>query len=133
MLAAWTRRRSFVAFALLFLGTSMGFPFALPFWALGIWLIFRVFKWQKELTAMTGAAGGPTDPDPAPRGGADAAWPADGPRPRPAGGPGPNASGARRGRGARGKKQPEPAGPRRTSATRRPKPDPAAAPGRRPS
>jgi hypothetical protein len=51
--AVWSRRRSFVAFALLFLGTAMGFPFALPFWALGVWLIFRVFKWQKELTAMT--------------------------------------------------------------------------------
>lgn len=56
LLAAWTRRRSFVAFALLFLGTSLGFPFALPFWALGVWFIFRVFKWQKELSAMTGGA-----------------------------------------------------------------------------
>jgi hypothetical protein len=55
--AAWTRRRSFVAFALLFLGTSMagGLLFALPFWALGVWLIFRVFRWQKELAALTGS------------------------------------------------------------------------------
>ncbi len=55
VLAAWNRRRSFVAFALLFLGTSMGFPFALPFWALGVWMIFRVLKWQRELAAMTGS------------------------------------------------------------------------------
>jgi hypothetical protein len=55
-LAAWKRRRSFVAFALLFLGTSMGFLFALPFWALGIWLIFRVLKWQRELASMTGSS-----------------------------------------------------------------------------
>jgi len=54
VLAAWKRRRSFVAFALLFLGTSMGGIFALPFWAVGIWLIFRVLKWQRELAAMTG-------------------------------------------------------------------------------
>jgi hypothetical protein len=54
LLATWNRRRSFVAFALLFLGTSMGFPFALPFWALGVWMIFRVLKWQKELAALTG-------------------------------------------------------------------------------
>jgi hypothetical protein len=66
-LAAWTRRRSFVAFALLFLGTSMaaGILFALPFWALGVWLIFRVLKWQKELATMTGgqsrARTGPAD------------------------------------------------------------------------
>jgi hypothetical protein len=63
-LAAWTRRRSFVAFALLFLGTSMGFPFALPFWVLGVWLIFRVFKWQKELTAMTRGTAATRAPSP---------------------------------------------------------------------
>jgi hypothetical protein len=32
----------------------MGGLFALPFWALGIWMIFRVLKWQKELATMTG-------------------------------------------------------------------------------
>ena len=60
-LAAWKRRRSFVAFALLILGTSMtpGALFALPFWALGIWMIFRVLKWQKELAALTGGQARP--------------------------------------------------------------------------
>ncbi len=44
-----TRRRSLVGFALLFLGTSMGSPlFALPFWALGGYLIWRVFKYQRR-------------------------------------------------------------------------------------
>ena len=66
-LAAWNRRRSFVAFALLFLGTSMGFPFALPFWALGVWMIFRVLKWQRELATLTGSPVR-TRPDPAVRG-----------------------------------------------------------------
>ncbi len=55
--AAYTRRRSFVGFALLFLGTSLGLPFALPFWALGAWLIWRVFKYQRELTALGGTVG----------------------------------------------------------------------------
>lgn len=54
LLAAYSRRRSFVGFALLFLGTSLGLPFALPFWGLGAWLIWRVFKYQKELTALGG-------------------------------------------------------------------------------
>jgi len=49
---AFTRRRSLIGFALLFLGTAMGSPlFALPFWALGGYLIWRVFKYQKVLTA----------------------------------------------------------------------------------
>jgi len=52
VLSTWKRRRSFVAFALLLLGTAMGnFLFALPFWALALWMIFRVMKWQKELAA----------------------------------------------------------------------------------
>ncbi len=51
-LTSYSRRRSLVAFALLFLGTAMGNPlFALPFWALGGWMIWRVFRYQKELTA----------------------------------------------------------------------------------
>jgi hypothetical protein len=63
-LAALSRRRSFLGFALLFLGTSFGSPIvALPFWFVGGWLIWRAFKWQKELAAITGsdrraAAGG---------------------------------------------------------------------------
>jgi hypothetical protein len=53
--SALTRRRSFIGFALLFLGTSMGSPlFALPFWALGGYLIWRVFKYQRALTAKRG-------------------------------------------------------------------------------
>jgi hypothetical protein len=50
--AALSRRRSLIGFALLFLGTSMGSPlFALPFWALGGYLIWRVFKYQRALNA----------------------------------------------------------------------------------
>jgi hypothetical protein len=51
---AFTRRRSLVAFALLFLGTAEGFPFALLFWGLGGWMIWRVFRFQKLLTAKGG-------------------------------------------------------------------------------
>jgi hypothetical protein len=50
-IVARTRRRSLVAFALLFLGTAEGFPFALLFWGLGGWMIWRVFRYQKALTA----------------------------------------------------------------------------------
>jgi hypothetical protein len=56
--AALTRRRSFVGFALLFLGTAMGAPlFALPFWGLGGYLIWRVFKFQKALSARNATSG----------------------------------------------------------------------------
>jgi hypothetical protein len=103
-LAAWKRRRSFVAFALLLLGTSMtpGALFALPFWALGIWMIFRVLKWQKELAALSGAPAGRARPAPAARGrdAAEARRRAREERLQ-----------ARRAGGRRGKKQPEPAGP----------------------
>ena len=79
--ATMTRRRSLVGFALLFLGTSMGAPlFALPFWGLGGYLIWRVFKYQKALTAKGGgpARGGrasrvPANPRAAGRAGAAAA------------------------------------------------------------
>jgi hypothetical protein len=105
--AAARRRRSFVAFALLFLGTSMAFPFALPFWAVGIWLIFRVMRWQRELAALTGTTARSTSQartrqDPVARGrdAADARRQARSER-----------STARAGGGRRGKKQPEPAGP----------------------
>jgi len=81
VLAAMSRRRSLVGFALLFLGTAMGSPlFALPFWALGGYLIWRVFKYQKALTAKGGgpsrAGGGrrvPASPRAAGRAGAAAA------------------------------------------------------------
>jgi hypothetical protein len=120
VLAAWTRRRSFVAFALLFLGTSMAFPFALPFWALGVWMIFRVFKWQKELAAMTGgqARARPTTStraraDPAARGreAAEARRQARADRVR-----------ARTAGGRRAKKQPEPTGPPPSKRYTPPKP-----------
>ncbi|HLM94888.1 MAG TPA: hypothetical protein VK283_01160 [Acidimicrobiales bacterium] len=100
--AALTRRRSLVGFALLFLGTSMGAPlFALPFWALGGYLIWRVFKFQKALSARNStsgkaATGGgriPANPRAAGRAGAAAA------RQR--------AQNPRR----RGRKEPAPAGP----------------------
>jgi hypothetical protein len=126
-LAAWKRRRSFVAFALLFLGTSMGFLFALPFWILGIWLIFRVLKWQKELATLTGGRARPradtgtsarTRTD-APRGldAAEARRRARAERMRT----------ARTAGGRRAKKQPEPPGPPRNKRytppnTVRPKP-----------
>jgi hypothetical protein len=102
IVAAWKRRRSFVAFALLFLGTSMGFPFALPFWALGIYLIFRVLKWQKELAALTGSAGR-TRPEPLAARGRDAAEARRQARNDRMSGRSPG--------GRRGKKQPEPTGP----------------------
>jgi hypothetical protein len=102
-LAAWNRRRSFVAFALLFLGTAMGLPFALPFWALGVWMIFRVLKWQKELAAMTGSSAR-TRPAPAARSqsAAEARQRARAER-----------ASARTTGGRRAKKQPEPSGPQR--------------------
>jgi hypothetical protein len=99
--AAMTRRRSFVGFALLFLGTSMGAPlFALPFWALGGYLIWRVFKYQKALTAKGGAPG---------RGSRDRRVPAS---PRAAGRAGAAAARARAQSPRRqGRKEPTPAGP----------------------
>jgi hypothetical protein len=51
VVAALTRRRSFVGFALLFLGTADSFPYALLFWALGGWMIWRVFRYQRVLTS----------------------------------------------------------------------------------
>ncbi|MGD0379836.1 MAG: hypothetical protein ABSC30_07610 [Acidimicrobiales bacterium] len=78
---AMTRRRSLVGFSLLFLGTSMGSPlFALPFWALGGYLIWRVFKYQRVLTARgattrrsAGTGRVPANPRAAGRAGASAA------------------------------------------------------------
>jgi hypothetical protein len=58
LVAALSRRRSFLGFALVFLGTSFGFPLLLPFWFVGGWLIFRAYKWQKELAAMGGRPAG---------------------------------------------------------------------------
>jgi hypothetical protein len=107
--AAMTRRRSFVGFALLFLGTSMGAPlFALPFWALGGYLIWRVFRYQKALTAKGGAArrGGGGRAAATSRGGRIPA------SPRAAGRAGADAARARaQSPRRRGRKEPTPAGP----------------------
>jgi len=119
VLAAWNRRRSFVAFALLFLGTTMGFPFALPFWALGVWMIFRVLKWQRELAAVTGTRTR-TRAQPAARGrdAAEARQRARADRMK-----------ARSAGGRRAKKQPEPTGPppnKRYTPPKPPRPRPPA-------
>jgi hypothetical protein len=102
-LAAWKRRRSFVAFALLILGTSMtpDALFAFPSGLSAIWMIFRVLKWQKELAALTAEAR-PARPG-AGRPGRDAAEARRRAR----------AERLRRARpgGRRAKKQPEPTGP----------------------
>ena len=109
--AAISRRRSLVGFALLFLGTSLALPFALPFWGLGGYLIWRVFKYQKALTAKGGASvrsqrGGrvPANPRAAARAGAASARErAQSPR-------------------QRGRKQPAPAGPTPSKRYTPPKP-----------
>jgi hypothetical protein len=123
LLAAWNRRRSFVAFAILLLGVSMGGLFALPFFGVGLWLIFRVLKWQKELAAMTGQTRARAEARNRPR-------PEPKARPRPSASTGGRSDLVSRGRagaearrkarvdklaaaraGRRGKKEPEPAGP----------------------
>jgi hypothetical protein len=109
--AALSRRRSFVGFALLFLGTSMGSPlFALPFWVLGGYLIWRVFKYQRILTARGGGARGArargTTQGHAPGGGRVPA------SPRAAGRAGATAARERVQAGRRrGRKEPAPTGP----------------------
>jgi len=122
MACALTRRRSLVGFSLLFLGTSMGSPlFALPFWVLGGYLIWRVFKYQKVLTARgataRGAARGATRGTA--RGGGRSAMTARAPggarvpaNPRAAGRAGAAAARERvQSRGRRGRKEPAPTGP----------------------
>jgi hypothetical protein len=124
-LAARSRRRSFVGFALLFLGTAMESAlFAIPFWAVGGWLIFRALKWQKELAAMTGQT----------RTRAEAR-----PRAAPAARGGDAAAARRRARaermnartagGRRSKKQPEPTGPPPNKRYTPPKPTRSRPPG----
>jgi hypothetical protein len=111
---ALTRRRSLVGFSLLFLGTAMGSPlFALPFWALGGYLIWRVFKYQKVLTARGAAARGTTRAGGSgsgrPTGGGGGRVPAS---PRTAGRAGAAAARDRvQARGRRGRKEPAPTGP----------------------
>ncbi len=110
---AFTRRRSLVGFSLLFLGTAMGSPlFALPFWVLGGYLIWRVFKYQRVLTARTaaarGATKGATDRGTT-RGSGGGRVPAN---PRAAGRAGAAAARDRvQSRGRRGRKEPAPTGP----------------------
>ncbi len=97
---ALTRRRSLVGFALLFLGTSMGSPlFALPFWALGGYLIWRVFKYQRVLTARGGAQRRASGPKRVPD------------NPRVAGRAGAAAARERAQARRRSKKEPAPTGP----------------------
>lgn len=50
VLAALSRRRSLVGFTLLFFGTTV-LPYGILFWGLGGWLIWRVYRYQKVLTA----------------------------------------------------------------------------------
>lgn len=112
--ASFTRRRSLIGFALLFLGTAMGSPlFALPFWAVGGWMIWRVFKWQKLLSAKGG--------DPNRRGGRAGTT-----RGAPARGAAARGAGARPERpslGRRGRK-PQPTGPSANKRYTPPKPPP---------
>lgn len=122
--AAWRRRRSFVAFSLLFLGTVMGFLFALPFWALGLWMIFRVLKLQRELAALTGSPGR-SRPEPVRARGRDAAaarQEARDARVAARGRGGAGRTGGTAGAGRRGKKAPEPTGPSPNKRYTPPKP-----------
>jgi hypothetical protein len=121
--AAFTRRRSLIGFALLFLGTAMGSPlFALPFWAVGGWMIWRVFKWQKLLTAKGG--------DPNRRGARAGTTRAGATRPgasnAPAGARAARSSATRPERPALGRRgrKPEPAGPAANKRYTPPKPAP---------
>jgi hypothetical protein len=113
---ALTRRRSLVGFSLLFLGTAMGSPlFALPFWVLGGYLIWRVFKYQRVLTARGAAARG-TARGATRGGGSSKATSGGGGRvpanPRAAGRAGAAAARERvQTRGRRGRKEPAPTGP----------------------
>jgi hypothetical protein len=121
--AALSRRRSLIGFALLFLGTSMGSPlFALPFWALGGYLIWRVFKYQRALNAR----GGPTGRGATPRARGGASGATRGARtaggPRSAARAGATAARARSTARQRGRNQPEPAGPARNKRYTPPKP-----------
>ncbi len=56
--ASWIKRRALLGFAVLFTGFSFGgdLLFAIPFYALGAWLIWRAMKVQRELQAAMQAA-----------------------------------------------------------------------------
>ncbi len=55
LVAALVRRRSLVSWSMLFLGTSMGFPLALPFFGIGGWMIWRTYKIQRVLSTRPDA------------------------------------------------------------------------------
>jgi hypothetical protein len=57
--ASWIKRRALLGFAVLFTGFSFGgdLLFAIPFYALGAWLIWRAMKVQREAQAAMQAAG----------------------------------------------------------------------------
>lgn len=59
--SAIVRRRALLGFAVLFTGASFGgiVFLALPFWALGGWLLWRAFTIQRAAAASTAAARGP--------------------------------------------------------------------------
>ncbi len=110
---AMTKRRSLVAFSLLFLGTAEGFPSALLFWGLGGWMIWRVFRYQKALTAR-GAGPQRTRATQGPRAAAGAGSSDARERARAR-------SAAARDR-RRGRRQPEPTGPSPSKRYTPPKP-----------
>jgi hypothetical protein len=118
VLTALTRRRSLVGFTLLFFGTTV-LPYGVLFWGLGGWMVWRVFRYQKVLTARGvgpqrgGARGGrrsTQNPRGAARTGATDAR--DRARER-------RAAGRDR---ARGRKKPEPIGPPPSKRYTPPKP-----------
>jgi hypothetical protein len=53
LVALRTRRRSFVAFSLIFMGLPV-LPYGVVFAGLGIWMILRSYKWQRILTTKGG-------------------------------------------------------------------------------
>ncbi len=57
--ASWIRRRALLGFTVLFTGFSFGadLMFAIPFYFLGAWLIWRAMKVQREAQATLQAAG----------------------------------------------------------------------------
>ncbi len=57
--ASWIKRRALLGFAVLFTGFSFGgdLLFAIPFYALGAWLIWQAMKVQRELQTTMQAAG----------------------------------------------------------------------------
>ena len=54
VVAALSRRRSFLGFTLLFMGISLGIVFAIPFWIAGVWMLWHSLRYQRELSELTG-------------------------------------------------------------------------------